>query len=334
MQKILFFLILSFFPVFGIEPFINEKILILGVCKNTARGFDNVKKSVEALTPHFLDYQIIIYENNSTDKTKELYQRWAEEEPKLSFFSEYLNNGQLASIAPSIAGKRIAHIARAREIVLQKALSQDYEDFEYAIMVDLDEFFPWDIDGICKTILEPEQEWDAVFANGSYDVFALRSEQFPVGIEHIGYDRWFLGSYRDVGIALGKELKKGKWLKVDSAFGGLALYKRNSLKECHYHSQINQKFFEWMMQRPVNFSCLSPNNCRLAEINWQKNIEFFNQMEKHGFQFDHNLLKNYPTAYLFPCEHIWLHYDMIEHGHDRLFINPHLRMQSRVYKNF
>jgi hypothetical protein len=333
MKKLVIFLFFFQF-LFASEPSIHEKILILGVCKNTVKGFQNVKESVEALAPHFLDYQIIIYENNSTDKTKELYKNWAQENAKLIFLSEDLNPSQLASIAPETKGKRIGHIARAREIVLQKALSKEYDDFEYVLMADLDEFFPWHVEGILKTILEPEQEWDAVFANGSYDVFALRSPLFSVGVEHIGYDSWFSGLWMDVGRVLARELQKGKWLKVDSAFGGLALYKRQSLIGCHYHSQINQKFFDWMLDRPVDFSYLPYNKQQLLKKNWDLNLKFLEEMQSNNFLVNLNALKTCPTVYLFPCEHVWLHYDMIEHGYDRLFINPNLKMKSKIYKNF
>jgi hypothetical protein len=42
-------------------------------------------------------------------------------------------------------------IAHARNQVLRKALSNQYEDFEYIMMIDMDSLCQWDIEGILSS---------------------------------------------------------------------------------------------------------------------------------------------------------------------------------------
>src|SRR6267154_3380068 len=75
---------------------IPEKVLICGVCKNVEKAIPNTLKSATELGTQFLDYRVIIYENNSTDRTKQLFQQWAKENQRVIFLSEYLSKKKLA----------------------------------------------------------------------------------------------------------------------------------------------------------------------------------------------------------------------------------------------
>jgi hypothetical protein len=126
---------------------------------------------------------------------------------------------------------RTEAIARARNKVLDIAMEDAYVDFKYVIWVDLDLPRPWDVSNILETILHPEEEWDAVLANGAYDLFALRDPEFPVGFELIG-DAFYL--YLEQIRSRFILDPNGPWRKVYSAFGGLGIYKRSAIKRCRY----------------------------------------------------------------------------------------------------
>ena len=161
----------------SVENTHEKKILICGVCKNVEKGFNVVYESVYRLVKNFSDYRVIVYENNSTDCTKQLYQKWALHDKKIIFLSEDLGKKELEGCTPLLNDCRIEYISRARNIVLDEINKNDYKDFDYVLMADLDEFFPWDIENIIQTIEKPEQDWDAVFANGLYDILALRTDE-------------------------------------------------------------------------------------------------------------------------------------------------------------
>jgi hypothetical protein len=107
----------------------EEKVLICGVIKNGEKGFGNVKKCAEALGNLFAAYRVIVYENNSTDATKDLYASWAHNNQKVIFISEDLNQEFLDNYTVKIGDYRTQFIARARNIVLGKALSSEFDDF-------------------------------------------------------------------------------------------------------------------------------------------------------------------------------------------------------------
>jgi hypothetical protein len=313
---------------------IHEKIIFAGICKNTAKGFDNVKASIERLAPYFDDYAIVIYENNSTDETAHLYSKWARSNRHLKFISENLTKEQLDAIAIRKRGGHVIHIARARQKVLDVVLSEKYDDFKYVLMADLDKFDPWDVEEILRTILRPEHPFDAVFANGSYDTFALRSPLFNVGIEHVGHSMWFRNLHFYHGRLLKQQLDKGNWLPVESGFGGLAIYQRDSLKGASYGCQIDAAYYRWMTQRPVNFDHLKGSLKEHCMSLWQTHQAGFEALHAVGFDASALDRESYPTLFLTPCEHVWLHYQMIDNGHGRMYINPKLKMRSQDHPNF
>lgn len=189
MRKFLFYsLLLLIFPLYSAT--VPEKVLICGVCKNTEKAFANTMTSIEKVGAEFQDYRVIIYENNSKDKTQELFQDWAQKNPKVIFISENLSKKQIRKQLTTGRINRTECIARARNIVLDIALKPEYDDYKYIIWADLDLTLPWDVENIADTILHPEQEWDAVLGNGYYDLFAMRSPQFPIGLELLGKPYW------------------------------------------------------------------------------------------------------------------------------------------------
>jgi hypothetical protein len=206
----------------------TRKALICGVCKNVGFAVDNTIRNIEKLGKKFDDYAVIIYENNSSDNTVDLFSKWAKENPHVVFISEILSE------PPHVS--REEKIARARNIVLELARDSKYNDFEHLIMVDLDFITPWPIREIVETTKMPGQ-WDCITANGLFsngslywDRYAFRNESFPLGPEVIGqffwdrlfaHNNWFQITQKDL-------------LPVYSAFGGLGIYKRESIINFSY----------------------------------------------------------------------------------------------------
>jgi hypothetical protein len=309
------------------ETAANKKILITGVVKNGENGFFNSKLCIESLVKHFEDYRIIIYENNSTDKTKKLYSEWAKSNNKLIYISEDLTPEFLKNYTPLVGEYRCEFIARARNIVLKKALSNEFDDFDYILVPDLDFEVPWGINEILNIIENPKKEWDMVAANGSYDIFALRLPNSRLFPETIGYNPT-IRINDEIGNYLAMHLKQGKWLKVESAFGGLAIYKRSSLKNCFYRSKCPLDYFEKITTfNPGDDPIFKKDPKKFLPL-IIKNRMRFRQWEKSNFSD-----KAFPTnGYI--CEHVLLHFQMIRNGFDKLFIDPDLTMTTKEYKNY
>ena len=319
---------------------VQEKVLICGICKNVEKAIPNTIRSAKELGAQFLDYRVVIYENNSTDRTKELLKEWANSDPRLIFLSEDIPKKKLASQLQMKVYNRTEVIARARNKVLDIAMQKKYEDFKYVIWADLDFLEPWDVSNIVDTILHPEQEWDAVLANGAYDLFAFRDAEFPIGFELIGERYWKnLNTMREKFTIDAS----GPWKKVYSAFGGLGIYKKASIKGCRY-SGIVTKDLEQLVQKWLDQAQSVKNVCFLNDyqqlLSTTQVVDITDERlsnrktlplevgvrlkNKSGLGkvvwFSCTKKRTLPWT----CEHIPLHASMILQGHDKIFINPRL----------
>jgi hypothetical protein len=318
---------------------VPEKVLICGIGKNIQNNIHNVMQSATRLGEHFLDYRIIIYENNSDDKSRRFLSRQAYRNPNLIFVSEYLEKKELAEQFQMKVHNRTEAIARARNKVLDIAMQKEYNDYKYVVWVDLDLSDPWDVDNILDTILYPEQEWDAVLANGAYDLFALRDPEFPIGFELIGnifFDR--LDEMRARFILD----PNGPWRRVYSAFGGLGIYKRNAIKNCRYSGVVTKELetvaLMWL-ERAKNEEDVYLLDNYLQLLSTAPIIDLYKERlikrkrypDPIGLRLHKNGLgkivwfsctKNHTLPWT--CEHVNFHASMILRGRDKIFINPRL----------
>ena len=323
---------------------VNEKILICGVAKNVERALPNTIKSIETLGENFLDYTVIIYENNSHDRTKEILNNWQANNPKVIFISENVTSERLRAESAMKLEYRIESIARARNIVLNLAMKSCFDDYAYVIMADLDFSEPWDIANILDTIIHPEQEWDAVFANGSYDLFAFRSPEFPIGYELIGPMYWWkLIEFKQIIKDSESFNPSHSWKPVYTAFGGLGIYKRESMRGCHYYSYVT-KDLEVVTQKWLERAALDPSTPYLKEYQmlltslpiYNLYASYIEGRSQYPNYIGLRLFNEYGNGsivwfssdgpYTLPmtCEHVTFHATMALNGHDKLYINPRL----------
>jgi hypothetical protein len=326
------------FPILFLQAntLIESKILICGVGKNVEKGFSNVKSSATTLGSHFLDYRVIVYENNSQDKTKALYQKWAQENPKVIFLSENLSQNFIDRYVLKVGDYRTQLIARARNIVLDEARKDAYADFEYLIMADLDEFEPWDIQEILNTINHPEHTWDAVFSNGSYDTYPLRSPEFCLGPEFLNHMKWINYGNRGYGSYLRTLINKGKWIKMESAFGGLAIYKLKAILSSRYQALIDPIMIRKEIDRNLDFDILLKQKKELISLVQASKTKYLEMVKKDFWTRSdlENILSSNSSTSIYRCEHISLHQKMIENGFDRLYLNPRLKSVNKHLGNF
>ncbi len=321
----------------SLNPQIPEKVLICGVCRNVEKAVPNTRQSVSHLGSRFSDYRVIIYENNSTDATKNLMRAWAKDDPHLIFLSEQLSNKELSRQLEMKILNRTEKIARARNIVLDIAMKRDFDDFKYVIWADLDFLEPWDVDAIAETILHPEQQWDAVFANGAYDLFALRSPDFPIGFELVGDLYW--GNLDRMRNAFQID-PKDPWKRVYSAFGGIGIYKREAIRGCRYSGVVTKDLEKmatvWLSQARMKGDVLF-----LSEydelLSMKKPMQLSGPILRKRSYYPDRIGVCIPYGKLvwfscthdatlpWTCEHVPFHASMILHGYDRFFINPKIR---------
>jgi hypothetical protein len=255
---VLFFLSLLIF-IFHIncnEKVSTEKILVLAPVKNIENGFFRSKKNITKFVSFFSDYRIIIYENNSTDQTKELFLKWKKTEPKLLFFSENLDQSTLSeSIKSELGNYRTELIARARNILLEKACSKEFEEFNLILMADLDHLSDWEAEQIIDSLWNPEEKWDAIRPAEIYDLYAIRGPTFLLNPEVIELYTWVEFLPR-IGSYYANYLMQDRWIKVESAFGGLCFLNKKTLEGVKYEGLKSPSYLEDLLHQDFSNDCI------------------------------------------------------------------------------
>lgn len=212
-----------------------KKIVIAGLARNVSR---ELERSHEALTnafSMFADVTWIVVESDSNDDTVDKLKKMKKNDENFYYYS-------LGNLESSIKS-RTERIAYCRNFYLQKIFNSDeYADCEYIAIADLDGVnHQITYDGVLSCW--KNEEWDVCTANqdGSYyDIWALDCDGWNNG------DCWtqfnFLRKYikDDWALALavvGKMInidQNSAMISVNSAFGGLAIYKKEILKNTSY----------------------------------------------------------------------------------------------------
>lgn len=347
MKKFMAFFLFFFCQIHGTIPY---KVVICGVCRNVALKLPKTIQIFEKIGNLFEDYRVIAYENNSFDITPQILKKWAFLNNKIFVKSETVSNSELQQTIINSNQKRTCRpeaIARARNIVLQIALSPEYQDFNYIIWIDMDFTIEPAYEGFKETF-ESTQSWDAVFANGInaknkyYDTYAFRDNIYPLGPELLGARYWWANPPDHVNLN-----KCRNWHPVISAFGGCGIYKKESLNGCQYSGLVTddlaslyrkiiatnpsnfivKKYLDYVKTfKPIinlteapspalpiikNFNAGIVTNSLFNDIIWSAQTPAY-MMDPKSFR--------YPSV----CEHVTLHASMIKNGHNKLFINPRL----------
>lgn len=215
------------------ENILTKKIAFLGCARNCISSIEEAIDVISNIGSNFLDYKIYIAENNSTDgtllKLKSLIQ---------SYPIEVLSFDNLDIFMPL----RTQRLSYCRNELLNVAISQD---FDYICVADMDGVFSRSLE-IQKFLSNWAYEkcWDACFPINEgiyYDLWAFRhpeilTEDFSIRINRADY---LIGESNIMNIFV-KPLQNmdfsqlKNWLEVDSAFGGMGIYKLNSLRNIKY----------------------------------------------------------------------------------------------------
>jgi hypothetical protein len=301
----------------------NENVLLCGVVKDVGKSIvNNINMALETMRL-FQKAKLIVYENNSKDNTKELLQEFAKKDcNNIVIMSQDIDdetikkNSQIwayTEITGSNHPCRIEQICNARNKIIEEINKSEYDEYTYVIWIDLDSH-GWDIHGIADSFLQREKvSWDVVCANGIengkkyYDLYALRMDNHLYGPEIIGEIFWSHLGKTQMTLSLQKE----EWVPVYSAFGGIAIYKKELFRNNKYDCQVNQDVMEFYKNRFSTSMLYDPFTSPCDKFP----TGFLD--EETGIFWKSNSGYNKPVV----CEHVCLHFALINKG-CRIFINP------------
>ena len=219
----------------------TKQIMVCGIVRNAEHGLKNNIPVIQVVCSYFKDFRIIIYENNSTDKTKFLLSQWKDSLGEKAYFvmddiepEKTIPQANSVTCNPFFSRKRISKMAFLRNQYMN-VIDQLGWTPDYVMVVDLDVAQLY-FESILSSF-NTEMEWDAVTANG-YSMGPNLRRRY--------HDTYALTEYGDEGnpqtedkikFLAGKygKLKNGdNWVRVFSAFGGLAIYRYKAVKGLRY----------------------------------------------------------------------------------------------------
>jgi len=227
-------------------------IVIAGLAKNC---HDNYKKNIEFLIDfkeaykESLEISILVIENDSKDDTKKIIKKFSENK----FIHDYCLDGLDKKLT-----NRIERITFCRNYLLEK-LTNLYSDTENYIYISAD----FDIDLFSKTPKETffqilnkinnQNEVTAIFPNTTpyyYDIHALRKRGWNTVDSWKRYNQ--ISKYVPIGkfflryVYIYRKQRKIKtkktFIDVDSAFGGIGIYKLNKLNLSNIKYESDKSF--------------------------------------------------------------------------------------------
>ncbi len=322
---------------------IHEKVIICGVSRDVGDRLPYTIKIMEKIGSLFDDYKIIVYENNSNDDTPLVLKDWKSCNSKVFIKSENLTEADFESVTINRLGDnqifRPELIARARNIVLDIAMSDSYKDYTYLIWMDMDFKIPPSYKGIIETF-KTNREWDAVLAYGidpdkiHWDWYAFRDAVYPIGSELLGNTWWYMPKTFSLNTS-------SDWYPVYSAFGGCGIYKKSSIEGCRYSATVTEDL-EYCAKAIIEQGKQTGHPQIMLYLDMLNQITSIVDIPfpTPGLPLIQNpsvglilhpgsdpliwRMSSFVYQYPSTCEHVPFHASMIRRGHGKIFINPRL----------
>ena len=237
-------------------------VIIAGCCINVQQFIEKNLFIMDEIGKQFKDYKVVIYENDSTDSTRDLLIK----HKKTNYDYIFENSINIKN--------RTERIAYCRNKILDR-INNNYLQYDYLLMLDMDDIL---VSGkLIKTIntcfLYKQDQWDAMFANCSYkyyDIYALRKKDYLTSCCWNNVHMMMKQGVPNM-IAYNSCITKymvhypenKKLIPVLSAFGGAGLYKLKSIKNAKYigtdPNHIDNQICEHV---PFNTNLIN-RNCKL-----------------------------------------------------------------------
>ena len=271
-------------------------IAFCGCTVNSGSYIENEINNILKLKSLFFSADIIIYENDSIDNTKNVLKS-LENKNKIHLISENDIKNKLKH--------RTMIIAHGRNKLVQKVLLNN--KYDYMIMVDLDNVMKkFNKEGLIKAFSYDLKSWDALTGNCKnryYDIWALRLNENNWTSLHsklwkkcLDYDCWDMLTHK-ANIGLNEKnihIKSYQvnipddfnLIQVDSAFNGIGIYKVSKINKCKYVGF-------------TQFCSCEKYNCKFGPCTWAK------------------------------CEHVSFHADMVKKNNAKIFICPQLIIKDQ-----
>jgi Cryptococcal mannosyltransferase 1 len=301
-----------------------------GLLRNGEEAIEQILGFIDEAERRIPGLEVHVFENNSSDRTPELLEEAVRERSHLRVRSEVwdLDEFREASKARTWDNKpcRIELISEARNRLLDWMREDGLSADDRVVIVDWDFLRPPPLEPLVRAVAELPDEAAAVFANGVgsagryYDLYELRTAEYPLGPELMG-DRFWTSRRRRR--ALGRVIDPAEPpIEVYSAFGGLGIYRAEALEGCRYSPYPTPELHAFYTERLSE----DPSNPEIRRVRRGKPEKVRNGALLGAYLFDDELFYVNNSGFNFPiaAEHVNLHLSMRARGRGKLFILPDL----------
>jgi len=215
---------------FARKSITDSKILLAGPVRNVAHTIQNEVETLVASLGSFKEIHCFVVESDSSDDT---VKKLEELRSLINNFS-YVSAGKLTGQYP----RRTDRIALCRNLIIDAVMSKsEFADIDYIAMADLDGMNGLVTPEKIIDCWEADENWDVITANQQgpyYDIWALRHPNWcPVDCwQHKKSLEELIGDKAAENLAVTSRQPvlspQLGLIEVDSAFGGLAIYKREA----------------------------------------------------------------------------------------------------------
>ena len=222
----------------GKEYLKNKTFIIVGLVRNVGNILNANIEKISNILQQTKDYKIFLFENDSTDDTKEILKQISINNHNFYYRSE---NNVRKQYGTTREKERTQALSEYRNLYLEW-IKQNYSDYDFTVVVDLD-FKDFSKDGFYNSLGWFEQldlidgisgnsfEYKQIFGDNksnhlwNYDSWAYRGNWWVdqntlANLYSYNPSLWFGFWIPPVGSNI---------IKVNSAFGGMTIYKTNKL---------------------------------------------------------------------------------------------------------
>lgn len=261
---------------------VEKQTIVFGVlardCKvSLLRNMNRVEEVGQA----FLDYHVVIYENDSKDGTAELLQEWAAQNSHVVAICETTNQQTIPekskkSPFPFKSVYRIERMARFRNRVLDEVRRRFEPDLFCFIDIDVENFSPTDV---VDAIRQVPSDWGALFASGH---FLFRKPDGTDKVPHFQYDSY---AFVPEGV---DPMTTGKWVVSHNYHDVTSWYLNRLLKGCDYlpcRSAFNGiGIYRWEAIRDLKFSVMQTPELMEVEACFCEHVPFNGEIFQKGYR--------------------------------------------------
>ena len=218
---------------------LNKKIVICSTIRDVEKDLESFFYKIDEITNKFSEYFIILVQSNSSDRTVEKSENLLKS-----------RNGIIISKDLDLSLYRTQRLEICRNAYLDYIRNdKDISKYDYLIVMDADGVNNLITYDCIRDSINQKDDWSGLFANQKYiyyDIWTLRKKNYidfdcfeMIKKEAKSKNKILIKIFYDYFTKffyLNKHFKE-RFIQVESAFGGLGIYKLDKILNCKYDSR-------------------------------------------------------------------------------------------------